>query len=374
MAPPQVLRAVARHLSPSGAAAAASAPEELSQRDVARKTTLSAEELRFYEAHGFLYVPGVIDADACDVLHDEVLEVCEKDPKINLTHAQLLEGSARDGDMLRQSAMHTKEQLLYSFRNSPNLIDLASQAVGGEAMLYNGFTAVKGASGGGLFDLHQVSQPQRRMNISLCPDLQCVQDNMYTRHDNGDRTEPRRPGHNNDGWGSCGVWVALCDLPDPSNGCLIVAVDSHLHGTLAGEDYTSDRGTDKQLEMDSPVRSGEVLPIRMRKGDLCIFNRATVHGSLPNTSGQVRVGYGLQYNRRDVNWLDRSTGDENTGEWHPLSAGSSPFRTLSTPPFNSRQLLLSAEPAPALAQSNRSSRWRSLARPQPIARPRTART
>ena len=86
------------------------------------------------------------------------------------------------------------------------------------------------------------------------------------------------------------------------------------------------------------------------------------------------MGYGLQYNRRDVNWLDRSTGDENTGEWHPLSAGSSPFRTLSTPPFNSRQLLLSAEPAPALAQSNRSSRWRSLARPQPIARPRTART
>jgi hypothetical protein len=76
---------------------------------------------------------------------------------------------------------------------------------------------------------------------------------MYTRHDNGDRTAPRTEGYNNDGWGSCGIWVALHDLPDPENGCLIVAVDSHLKGTLPGADYSSDRGTDKQLEDDSPV-------------------------------------------------------------------------------------------------------------------------
>lgn len=123
--------------------------------DVARQVSLSEDELCFYNAHGFLYLPGVVDDKACDVLHKEVLEVCALDPKINLTHEQLLSGAARDGDMLRQSAMHTKEQLLYSLRNSPNLMDIASQLVDGEAMLYNGFTAVKGAGGGGLFDLHQ---------------------------------------------------------------------------------------------------------------------------------------------------------------------------------------------------------------------------
>jgi hypothetical protein len=123
--------------------------------EVARQVRLTADELRFYNAHGFLYLPGVVDSAACDVLREEVLQVCALDPKINLTHEQLLSGSARDGDMLRQSAMHTKEQLLYSLRNSPNLMDIASQLVDGEAMLYNGFTAVKGAGGGGLFDLHQ---------------------------------------------------------------------------------------------------------------------------------------------------------------------------------------------------------------------------
>lgn len=195
------------------------------------------------------------------------------------------------------------------------------------------------------------------VNIVGCPGLR------YTRHDNGDRTAPRTKDSNNDGWGSCGIWVALHDLPEAENGCLLVAVDSHLNGTLPGQDYSSDRvracsllplvvplcamrgscplcahnrlmvssvggvqGTDKQLKDDSPVRSGEVLPIRMRQGDICVFSRATVHGSLPNTSNQVRVGYGLQYCRTDVNWLDRSTG-----QWRPLAAGDSPFQASVMP-------------------------------------------
>jgi hypothetical protein len=153
----------------SSAAASAGGGAFETPGDVARKTTLAADELRFYNAHGFLYLPAVVDGAACDVLRQEVLDVCARDPKINLTHAQLLQvagvralekkpifhqpwrilsppetwtsaqvhwcvvvlraqGSARDGDMLRQSAMHTKEQLLHSLRNSPNLIDVASQA------------------------------------------------------------------------------------------------------------------------------------------------------------------------------------------------------------------------------------------------------
>jgi hypothetical protein len=162
------LHSIARHLAASSCTTADAAAEIVAAEgtaaaaaaaaDVAREVRLAEDELRFYNAHGFLYLPAVVDSDACDMLREEVLEVCEKDPGINLTHQQLLDGSARDGDMLRQSAMHTKEQLLYSLRNSPNLMKVASQLVDGEAMLYNGFTAVKGAGGGGLFDLHQDSE------------------------------------------------------------------------------------------------------------------------------------------------------------------------------------------------------------------------
>lgn len=127
---------------------------------------------------------------------------------------------------------------------------------------------VKGARGGGAFKLHQ--------------------DNQYTRHDNGDRTTPRTPDHNSDGLGSCGIWVALHDLLTPDSGVLLVAVGSHRNGTLPSADYSTGRtrsdseasgwsGRDKQIEDDSPIHAGVVLPVRMRKGDVCIFSRGTVH-------------------------------------------------------------------------------------------------
>eukprot|EP01048_Picozoa_sp_COSAG05_P015631 COSAG05_NODE_1904_length_3853_cov_9.683957_4_plen_248_part_00 len=218
-------------------------------------------------------------------------------------------GGLEGARTLSQSAMHTREQLLYKLRWSPNLMKLASQVVEGEAKLYNGFTAVKGARGGGKFDLHQ--------------------DNMYTRHDNGARTSPRTPDGNSDGglstcaysysrrqtnvrdWaadcaglGSCGIWVALHDLLTPESGPLLVAVGSHKTGTFPSEDYVTNRsraadgsfvGSDKTLPQSSPVRESIVVPVRMRRGDICIFSRGTVHGSAPNTSTETRVAYALQY-------------------------------------------------------------------------------
>eukprot|EP01051_Picozoa_sp_SAG22_P006402 SAG22_NODE_418_length_10750_cov_11.722280_9_plen_464_part_00 len=312
------LASISGHVCSPAAAAAAAADLE----DPAAKVTLSPEELAFFRETGFLLLPGVIDARSCQTLFQEVLDVCEKDPNIALSHAELKDGGSREGDMLRQSAMHTKDQLLHKLRWSPNLSELASQAVDGKAMLYNGFTAVKGAKGGGMFKLHQ--------------------DNQYTRHDNGDRTAARTKDFNTDGLGSCGIWIALHDLLTPESGTLLVAVGSHKQGTLQSADYTTSRtrsaeaetgwaGRDKQIEDDSPVHDGLVLPVRMRAGDICIFSRGTVHGSAPNTSENVRVGYGLQYFREDVNWLDRSTGDEFTGEWKPLKAGTSPFQKSLQP-------------------------------------------
>jgi hypothetical protein len=47
--------------------------------------------------------------------------------------------------------------------------------------------------------------------------------------------------------------------------------------------------------------------------------------------GQVRVGYGLQYYREDVRYLDRGTGDEHTGARSPGPCGHFPAdRSVST--------------------------------------------
>jgi hypothetical protein len=309
------LASLRRHLSSGGDEGAAGA-------DVAAAIQLSEAEVQFYREQGFLALPGVVSADACAAMYEEVLDICELDPHIGLSRDELRDGGSREGDMLRQSAMHTREQLLYRLRNSPNLLRLASQVLEGRACLYNGFTAVKGARGGGMFELHQ--------------------DNMYTRHDNGARTTARTAEGNSDGLGSCGIWVALHDLPTPESGTLLLGAGSHRRGTLDAVDYESARGRgadgswrrghDKALPEESPLRArGAMLPLRMRRGDVVLFSRATVHGSAPNTSEAVRVAYAMQYFREDVRWLDRSTGDEHSGVWRPLADGSSPFQQSLQP-------------------------------------------
>ena len=40
---------------------------------------------------------------------------------------------------------------------------------------------------------------------------------------------------------------------------------------------------------------------------------------------------GSRYFRKDVNWLDRATGDEHTGVWRPLLGDSSPFQRSLEP-------------------------------------------
>ena len=93
--------------------------------------------------------------------------------------------------------------------------------------------------------------------------------------------------------------------------------------------------TAKVLPPDDPVRNGLMLPVRMRRGDIVLFTRATVHSSAPNTSPTTRVGYGLQYFREDVRWLDpRGAQDPGSswdpaGEWRPLSDDSCPAKQVT---------------------------------------------
>jgi hypothetical protein len=48
--------------------------------------TLAADELRFYNAHGFLYLPAVVDGAACDILRQEVLEKWSPFYDVPLSH------------------------------------------------------------------------------------------------------------------------------------------------------------------------------------------------------------------------------------------------------------------------------------------------
>lgn len=238
---------------------------------VVRPFEVTDSEVEFYNNEGYLCLPGFIDAGAVERLQEEVLEVleiCAGVDRSQLTHAS---GTA---DKLRQCTQYRRGSLLDTLINGEETLAVASRLIGGPAMRYLPFTAVKSGGGGGQFHFHQ--------------------DNNYTLH------EPAT--------GSINIWVALVDMT-PDNGCLQVVPRSHLEGQLMSRD-SDDGDGHQQIDVDAM----KCLPIRMRAGDAVAFSRWTVHGSGPNRTDQPRLAYGLQYHREDVKWLDRETG-----QWHRLA-------------------------------------------------------
>ncbi|MGH3489626.1 MAG: phytanoyl-CoA dioxygenase family protein [Actinopolymorphaceae bacterium] len=221
---------------------------------------LTDSEVHFYHQQGYLCLPGFVAAEAVDALRTEVFEVLEA----NGVARSSLDQATATADKLRQCPQYLAGSMLDGLINGPGSLDVASRLIGGRAVRYLPFTAVKAGGGGGAFHLHQ--------------------DNNYTRHDPA--------------LGSINIWVALEDMT-PDNGCLQIMPGSHQEQL---DSRTSDDGdSHRQVDVD-PLRC---LPIRMRAGDAVAFTRRPVHGSGPNSTDRPRLAYALQYHREDVRWYDK---------------------------------------------------------------------
>ncbi|MGW0229978.1 phytanoyl-CoA dioxygenase family protein [Actinopolymorpha singaporensis] len=236
---------------------------------VVRELTLTDGEVAFYHQYGYLLLPGFVEPAVVEALRTETLDVLEA----NGVSRASLEQASGVGDKLRQCSAYVAGSALDELINCPATLAVASRLVGGRAVRYLPFTAVKAGGGGGTFHLHQ--------------------DNSYTRHDPA--------------MGSINIWVALDDMT-PDNGCLQIVPRSHLGEQLQARG-SDDGDAHRQVDVDPAT----ALPIRMRAGDAVAFSRWTVHGSGPNHTDRPRVAYALQYHREDVRWLDAQTG-----EWHLL--------------------------------------------------------
>jgi len=226
---------------------------------------LTEAELNFYREQGFLPLPGFIRSEAVDAVREEILDILEAN---GVSRESLCKASCA-ADKLRQCSQYLKGENLDHFINSEITRSVASQLIGGPAVVYLPFTAVKAGGGGGTFDFHQ--------------------DNNYTRHDPA--------------LGSINIWVALVDMA-PENGCLMVVPGSHNLGSLNSR-LSDDHDAHQKLDADPAT----CFPLRMRAGDAVAFTRLTVHGSGANSTDKARVAYALQYHRNDVKWLDQKDGE-----------------------------------------------------------------
>jgi phytanoyl-CoA hydroxylase len=224
---------------------------------------LTDSEVAFYQREGYLPLPGFLEVKAVDALRAEVFEVLAANgfPLSALRHA------TSSADKLRQCSQYLAGSALDTLINGPESLAVASRLIGGPALRYLPFTAVKAGHGGGVMGFHQ--------------------DNNYTRHDPA--------------MGSINIWVALGDMT-PANGCLQIVPRSH--SGQRDSRRSDDDDSHRQVDVD-PLTA---VPMRMRAGDAVAFTRWTVHGSGRNDTAEPRVAYALQYSRDDVTWLDPETG------------------------------------------------------------------
>lgn len=208
--------------------------------------SLSDEQIAFYHAEGWVLLRGLLDPATARALRDEVMGIMDA---IGLPVTNL-----------KQTSEYLAAGHLESLIWSTCIAEIAGRLLGGRAVPYLPFTAVK-SPGGGKFSFHQ--------------------DNQYTRHDGP----------------SLNMWCALERMHD-ANGCLRMLPRSHLAGTLAS--VATDDGTGHRKVAIEPER---FVPIEMEPGDCVVFSRLTVHGSGANSSDSPRVGYALQYHREDVKAL-----------------------------------------------------------------------
>ncbi len=224
--------------------------------DPINSLSLTEAEIGFYKHEGWLLIPGLLKSEALSAVYDDVLGVVTD---LGIKKKELSEASDTSHKLI-QTAQYLAGSRLDGMINSPTLKSIATSLLGGEAILYMPFTAVKSARGGGEFHFHQ--------------------DNNYTRFENGMH--------------GINIWFALVDVT-PENGCLCIEPRTHTHGTIASKN--AGEGDHHRRVAYDPTY---YLPVRMRAGDAVAFSRVTVHGSGENTTSEPRVGYAVQFHHSEA--------------------------------------------------------------------------
>ncbi|MEM1211135.1 MAG: phytanoyl-CoA dioxygenase family protein [Planctomycetota bacterium] len=240
--------------------------------DSARPTPLSEDQIEQYYREGYILLPQLATPERVQA----VLEEAQKYP---------VEAGGRWTPRIFDHDDPTKDAAMHTLLTDPQIVGAVEQVFEATARVYYGMLAVVPAQGGSGLQWHQDNQYQLILGRAL---------NMF---------------------------VAVSDItPDMAN--LWVAPQSHRQGLVASD--TDEFGHRVTPEPDNPLP----LPA-LKQGDVCLFDRFTLHRSKTNTTDRHRYAYAAQYmefNARTGNTGQkdpkRMTADELAAAWESTAVSA----------------------------------------------------
>lgn len=126
---------------------------------------------------------------------------------------------------------------------------------------------------------------------------------------------------------SFNLWIPLQDV-DTTNGCLTFLPNSH-------KIFFSHRPSPQYpgiFDAVMPQVYSQMIPVEMKAGEAVIFNHATLHGSVPNTSGKRRVNVvlGMYHAKAQLIHLKQSPEEQIIKEYAMEDAG---FQEIANPAY-----------------------------------------
>ncbi|MEM6551591.1 MAG: phytanoyl-CoA dioxygenase family protein [Planctomycetota bacterium] len=237
-----------------------------------RRTPLTEDQIEQYYREGYILLPQLATPERVQ----SVLEEAQQYP---------VEAGGRWTPRIFDHDEPTKDAAMHTLLTDPNIVGAVEQVFEATARVYYGMLAVVPAQGGSGLQWHQDNQYQLILGRAL---------NMF---------------------------VAVSDItPDMAN--LWVAPESHRSGLLQSElDEFGHRFTP---EPENPLP----LPA-LKQGDVCLFDRFTLHRSKTNTTDRHRYAYAAQYmefngriGKTGQKDPKRMTVDDLTATWTPATAGA----------------------------------------------------
>ncbi len=221
------------------------------QTHAIRETSITEEDVLFFEKNGYIVVENALSQGEIDDLRRETVNICRGELGA-VDGLPLSYDEESDDEVIRKTLCihfpHKLSGLIYNHLSHPSIIDVLTKVIG--------------------------------------PNVKCMQSMLFIKS----AGKPGQAWHQDEDFiptrdrSLTGAWMALDDATF-ENGCLWVIPGSHKQGILwelEEQDSPDFDCTDEAVGF--PYKDEDAIPVQMRAGSIVFFNGYLLHRSLPNVA------------------------------------------------------------------------------------------